>query len=144
MKEFAEKLIERLEERKIELAKITSECKPTKTIRDKNSGYYMAIDYAILIINQLAEEYNQDSTKNNQGWILCSERLPEEPDIQYQALEYFPEYNVTIEGAEISTTLHYLGDDEWRDAEGNVYDVVTWQPLPEVYKAEEPKTNFYF
>lgn len=77
----------------------------------------------------------------DETWILCSERLPEEPDIQFQALNFFPKYNVTIDGAEKSTTLHYLGDGEWSDAEGNSYNVIAWQQLPKAYCLEESKNS---
>ena len=109
MKEFIDKLISRLEEREAELKTITAECKPTKEIKDKNYGYYTAMNHAKEIVNQLAEEYKQqyndqdlmvveslpslypmmqpfeeealvrvvERAKYNNGWILCSEKLPE-------------------------------------------------------------------
>ena len=120
MKEFVEKLIGvfKCEELRTEL---------------------ICVSDVVSIINQLAEKYLANTKKNSAGWIPCGERLPEELDIQYQALEYFPEYNVTIVGAEKSTTLHYLGDGEWSDAEGNSYNVIAWQQLPEVYRPGEEK-----
>ena len=122
MKEFVEKLIGvfKCEELRTEL---------------------ICVSDVVSIINQLAEKYLANTKKNSAGWIPCGERLPEELDIQYQALEYFPEYNVTIVGAEKSTTLHYLGDGEWSDAEGNSYNVIAWQQLPEVYCPGEEKDS---
>lgn len=85
MKEFVEKLIERLEDVMEELV-------------GWNHHKVDAYSNAIRIVNQLAEEYKQDSTKknqnkqkfsnekldaimdkilDNQGWIPCSEKLPE-------------------------------------------------------------------
>ena len=120
MKEFVEKLIGvfKCEELRTEL---------------------ICVSDVVSIINQLAEKYLANTKQNSAGWIPCGERLPEEPDIQYQALEYFPEYNVTIDGAEKSTTLHYLGDGEWSDAEGKSYNVIAWQQLPKVYRPGEEK-----
>ena len=65
MKEFIDKLISRLEEREAELKTITAECKPTKEIKDKNYGYYTAMNHAKEIVNQLAEEYNNGSVKGD-------------------------------------------------------------------------------
>jgi hypothetical protein len=63
------------------------------------------------------------------GWILCSERLPEEPTEVMHELEMYSEYNVVIEGFTIPTTLCYVGDGEWRREE-SYYNVEKWQPLP--------------
>lgn len=97
------------------------------------------LDDVIKIVNQLAEEYNQDSTKNNQGWILCSERLPESKvdvlvwkDNMYSVAWYQ------------ELTKHWLSNDFSANESKNV---IAWQPLPEPYKPEEkqeePQTNFY-
>lgn len=65
MKEFVEKLIGRLEELKSNPSEKT--CRENILLAmQKNLTIYSAIE----IVNQLAEEY-----KN--GWIPCSERLPE-------------------------------------------------------------------
>ena len=79
----------------------------------------------------------------NDDWISVEERLPEvngkiEDDAEC------PEYNVTIRGAEESTTLRYSPADEtWFDDLGYVYPVVAWQPLPEPYRPEQPETCKY-
>ena len=96
MKEFVEKLIERLEEKikvtNLEIIVTGTKDKPYFEIKykevgkkDYNIGYssydlnnvFSWKEECFEIVNQLAEEYNQDSTKKNQGWILCSEKLPE-------------------------------------------------------------------
>ena len=50
-------------------------------------------------------------------WILCSERLPENPipDKFYglSEIDTYPEYIVMIKGAEEPTFLKYMGDGEW-------------------------------
>ena len=70
MKEFIEKLIGRLEE----YQENNTQCKSSD---DYELGQFNACEYAIEIVNQLAEEYRQDLDKNSQGWIPCSERLPD-------------------------------------------------------------------
>ena len=78
----------------------------------------------------------EDGRKDN-GWIPVEKKLPE---VQ-EGLEdmYCPEFNVTIKGAERTTTLKYSWDGTWFDDYGTVYNVIAWQPLPERYKPEPPK-----
>ncbi len=71
----------------------------------------------------------------NYGWIPVEERLPEVPE--GLADEYCPEFNVTIKGAERTTTLKYSWDGTWFDDNGNVYNVIVWQPLPAPYKPKK-------
>lgn len=115
--------------------KIKAELKAEKLI-DRSKVYSesqciaikMAFQRAIEIVSQVAEEYKDD-------WILCSKRLPEVPE----GLEdsECPEFNVMIKGAEIATTLKYASDGTWFDDDGDIYDVIAWQPLPEPYKEIE-------
>ena len=69
------------------------------------------------------------------GWIPVEERLPEVPKELEDA--HCPEFNVTIKGAEKATTLKYSWDGAWFDDNGNVYNVIAWQPLPEPYKPKK-------
>lgn len=75
----------------------------------------------------------------NDGWIPCSEREPEvDADIEEIVEEdECPEYNVTIKGATEATTLKYHPDGTWFDANGYVYDVIAWRPLPGAYRPEK-------
>lgn len=70
------------------------------------------------------------------GWISVEERLPE-VSRRIEEDDECPEYNVTIQGAEKSTTLKYSPDDStWFDDLGYTYPVVAWRPLPEPYQPE--------
>lgn len=75
----------------------------------------------------------------NDGWIPCSEREPEVDADMDETWEDddCQEYNVTIAGASEATTLKYSPDGTWFDANGYVYDVIAWQPLPEAYRPEK-------
>lgn len=77
--------------------------------------------------------------EDNNGWIPVEERLPEVPKELEDA--HCPEFNVTIKGAEKATTLKYSWDGAWFDDNGNVYNVIAWQPLPEPYKPVENQRN---
>ncbi len=81
----------------------------------------------------------EDGKKDNDGWIPCDERLPEvDADIdETWEDDDCPEYNVTIKGASEATTLKYSPDGDWFDANGCVYNVIAWQPLPEPYRPEK-------
>lgn len=73
----------------------------------------------------------------NDGWIPVKERLPV---VQEDFLDDDDclEFNVTIEGAKKATTLNYSpADGTWFDDLGDVYSVIAWQPLPELYREGE-------
>lgn len=80
------------------------------------------------IVQEVAEEYNN-------GWIPCSERLPDEA---FGCL-------VTVMDCEPSTQTdfenilpYFVGYDShsWNDADGNEipFEVIAWQQLPEKYQ----------
>ena len=77
--------------------------------------------------------------EDNNGWIPVEDGLPEVPKELEDA--HCPEFNVTIKGAEKATTLKYSWDGAWFDDNGNVYNVIAWQPLPEPYKPVENQRN---
>ena len=82
------------------------------------NGKKDGVSESIEIVNKVEQEYNN-------GWIPCSERLPEDTG----------EYIVTIDGATRATTLSY---DEvfcnWTDDDCLEYPVIAWKPLPPKYE----------
>ena len=103
------------------------------------------------IVNQVAEEYKQDLANNNQsltndGWIPCSERLPEvygdtkssdvvlvcgydkESNYSWQAMGFY----VHTEGLK----RWFFAECKDTDKPIDWIDVVAWQPLPEPYRGE--------
>jgi hypothetical protein len=112
MKEFIEKLIARLEEEK---GKVVIDGKEMY-----QEDYFIDIDDAIEIVNQLAGEHKG-------GWIPCSERLPE--------------YNQAVltceEDGWISVNFNIQFNGKKNDFECGYY--TAWMPLPEPYKAEDLK-----
>lgn len=126
MKDFIEKLIERLEELKADA--INEDCPAIPNSEDCEMEHSCASCYltaAIKIVNELAEEYNQ-------GWIPVEERLPAiEADVllSLRNLDVYTGFRANTVGC------------FFVDGEGYVLfeNVLAWQPLPEPYKLEEQK-----
>ena len=111
MKEFIEKLIGRLEEKVVNRTF-------DESIKTKNLAYKEAIE----IVNQLAEEYRQDLDKNSQGWISCSERLPEDCTI----------YEVTARFGNGMCYTEFAYYDEskgewWKHDDDGLVNVLAWK-----------------
>lgn len=85
---------------------------------------------------EVARLREESKKKESNDWIPVEERLPKvSKKIEEDA--DCPEYNVTIQGAEKSTTLKYSpADSTWFDDLGYVYPVIAWRPLPDPYRSE--------
>ena len=123
MKEFIEKLIGRLEEYK-------KKAYVTGIINNAYEfGACNAMDSAIKIVNQLAEEYNND------GWIPCSKQLPpHSDDLLLIQCSGKPKNNIVFDNAFCLASYTKEGwllelYPEWKGAE-----VIAWMPLPEPFK----------
>lgn len=114
MREFIEKLICRLEEKKGKYFDgLVCE------------GTMIKINDVISIVNQLAEEYNND-------WISCSERLPEKEidvlvcfsnDMDCVIAYRTKMMNTNLEDVWVnSSTAHIISS-----------NIIAWQPIPEPY-----------
>ena len=135
MKEFIEKLIERLEEYKYShlIERNSEQCEHCKDVEDcVNRDCSLCIwDKSIEIVNQLAEEHKG-------GWIPCDKELPKHTDY----------YNVTVgvcsefgyyECVKTFRFLNIKGEEPRWDINKsgmNLYTVIAWQPLPKPYKPE--------
>lgn len=95
-------------------------------------GYQKGLEDAVYIVNQVSKEYNN-------GWIPCSDRMPNCNGV-YQITRKIAEgeYNFYI-----SDSAYFDGQDTWhsdnRVNHGRPYlkDVIAWQPLSEPYKKGE-------
>lgn len=133
MKEFIEKLIGRLEEKVAEydvrIQRRNGDCyyderQNQKKLDERARG----IEQAIEIVNQLAEEYNQEKprkTKKNQEWIPTSERLPEK-----NAIVLTCDKDGWIS---VKVNMPYAGVKN--DFECGYY--TAWMPLPEPFTPKE-------
>ena len=103
-------------------------------------SFGMCDDYvSVGWVKEIIRKHMDDATDTNDGWILVEDGLPEVPKELEDA--HCPEFNVTIKRAEKATTLKYSWDGAWFDDNGNVYNVIAWQPLPEPYKPVENQRN---
>ena len=108
-----------------------------------NNAYHNTIE----IVNKVEQEHNN-------GWIPCSEQLPEEHDSMFAKLKGTDKWsdamfekisddvNATVEfedGTRKTLTLH-TNDGKWNTNNRIVkFNVIAWQLLPEPYK--ESDTN---
>ena len=126
MNKAFERILERLDAKKQYFQKFYEADGKTEEDECINKATQLAFDDAKNIVQEVVEEYNN-------GWIACSERLPEEPEEGLTDLDECDEYIAMIENVDIPTALNYAGNGEWyRD--GEFYKVIAWQPLPEPYK----------
>ena len=109
MQEVFEKIIEKLEEEKNDL---------TDWYEDVAFG--LGIKRSIEIVKQEAEQYNN-------GWISCSERMPEDEQVV-----------LTCKCKSISILRYSTKTNHWYELRGNWWwsanMVTAWQPLPAPYQ----------
>ena len=129
MNEVFEKIIEKLEER----TSFLSDCTKygNKDAEQQNKSYSTMMMYEVAdLVDDLIEIVKQEAEQYNNGWIPCSERLPEDGET----------YLVT--NAESFGQCHtykgwYDGKHKIWHMEGNFerkMNVVAWQPLPQPYQ----------
>ena len=130
-----EKILEEIEAvRKIMKSTVATNCFEKECENDDCT--VCVCERVMEIIRSHMDEVNDTNVPSN--WIPCSERLPNEEEFikAYCRNIYAAEFIVMIKGATLPTTL-YFKNGSWTDMEGNYYNVVAWQPLPEPYKGEE-------
>ena len=135
MKEFIEKLIGRLEE-SVSLPK--NERMESRVGKKQTQGFVLGVRSSVEIVKKLAEEYSSKSRElENNGWIPCSERLPEESGYYMACI-----YNSEVDDFDFRKIWFAHVDDydmeesEWRELYG-FESVTAWKSLPEPLEAEE-------
>ena len=138
MNKAFEKILERLEEPKFYISCLEcqymekcDELEENITNEKKDLCAETMRDIAKQIVQEVAEEFATDTNVGTNGWIPCSERLPEE----YTVL-CCDKYGEMIVGHpyfdEVSNTNYSSESDNEM-----MYNCIAWQPLPEPYKESD-------
>ena len=122
MKEVFEKIVEILENKAHEAEKdmqLSDSYADAQAFEGKQEGYENAIE----IVKQEAEKYNN-------GWIPCSERLPEDDSICIVTVEY-PNNKTMVDYGwfDRKSCCWFVGTQEFRTS-----NILAWKPLPSPYQ----------
>lgn len=140
MQEVFEKLIEKLEER----TDFLSDCTKygNKDAEQQKNSYSTMMMYEVAdLVDDLIEIVKQEADQYNNGWIPCSDRMPEEPNenplFENKNLEL---YLVTTEYGSTEQDKVYPFRAFWNGVDftdgWNILDVIAWQPLPQPYRSK--------
>ena len=130
MNKVFEKIIEKQEElfQDLNVIEVLSHVDFDSTIQNSLENFLKAItNEAIEIVKQEAEKYNN-------GWIPCSERLPEKNGM-YLCTQNTYDLATNKKIIRVSTELVEFYDGKWRRAKNLV--VTHWQSLPEPFKERD-------
>mgnify|MGYP003294191168 CR=1 FL=1 len=136
--QIIEKIVERLEEYKIEQQKDVPERVFASFIAHAITG---VIDKTIEIVKKVAEE-------ENDGWIPCEVKMPTEKEEVCYVIDHSrmisENVEVTVLNADTNerfVTIDFTINGKWVDFEQCVdgYKVLAWRPLPKPYQPKEEK-----
>ena len=130
MNKVFEKIIEKQKElfQDLNVIEVLSHVDFDSTIQNSLENFLKAItNEAIEIIKHEAEQYNN-------GWIPCSERLPEENGM-YLCTQNIYDLETNKNIIRVSTELVEFYNGKWRRAKNLV--VTHWQLLPEPFKERD-------
>ena len=126
MKKVFEKIIEKQKElfQDLNVIEVLSHVDFDSTIQNSLENFLKAItNEAIEIVKQEAERYNN-------GWIPCSEKLPELRQDVLVTVKYTG--FMGMHGYWIQTGHMEAENDWWGNCAGG--EVIAWQPLPQPYQ----------
>ena len=135
MNKAFEKIIEKLNSKKAYFQRFY-ECEgKSEHDADLNKSTQLAFDDAIEIVKQEAEKFVPDTNVGNNGWIPCSEKLPELRQDVLVTVKYTG--FMGMHGYWIQTGHMEAENDWWGNCAGG--EVIAWQPLPQPY---QPKGDY--
>lgn len=113
----------------------SSSCKVYKLINPNKEDIaeFNAYKKCIEIVQEVVEEFATDTNVGTNGWIACSEKLPELRQDVLVTVKYTG--FMGMHGYWIKTGHMEAENDWWGDCAGG--DVIAWQPLPEPFKERD-------
>ena len=129
MNKVFEKIIEKQKElfQDLNVIEVLSHVDFDSTIQNSLDNFLNAVtNEAIEIVKQEAEQYNN-------GWIPCSEKLPDVRQDVLVTVKYTG--FMGMHGYWIKTGHMEAENDWWGDCAGG--DVIAWRPLPEPFKERD-------
>ena len=133
MKKVFEKIIEKQKElfQDLNVIEVLSHVDFDSTIQNSLENFLKAItNEAIEIVKQEAERYNN-------GWIPCSEKLPDVRQDVLVTVKYTG--FMGMHGYWIKTGHMEAENDWWGDCAGG--EVIAWQPLPKPFQKGDNNEN---
>ena len=120
MNKALEKILERLEELQ------NYACFPTEWLDEEQSEIHSYYANKLTEILKLTEQYNN-------GWIACSDRLPEDDSVCIVTVEY-PNNKTMVDYGwfDRKSVCWFVGMQEFRTS-----NILAWQPLPEPFKERD-------
>ena len=120
MNKAFKKILDRLEELQ------NYACFPTEWVNEEQSKIHSYYANKLTEILKLTEQYNN-------GWIACSDRLPEDDSICIVTVEYPNNETVVDYGwFDRKSVCWFVGTQEFRTS-----NILAWQPLPEPFKKRD-------
>lgn len=133
MQEVFEKIIEKLGRKR---AYYNAKFESTQNLHEKDEATTRFEDFneAIEIVKQAAEEFATDTNVGSNGWISCSERLPETNEsVLCWAKSTARGGDVCFVGS-CHNGFWFLQSSADTHSFPGQYVIVAWQPLPEPYQ----------
>ena len=133
MNKVFEKIIEKQEElfQDLNVIEVLSHVDFDSTIQNSLENFLKAVtNEAIEIIKQEAEQYNN-------GWIPCTEKLPDVRQDVLVTVKYTG--FMGMHGYWIKTGHMEAENDWWGDCAGG--EVIAWQPLPKPFQKGDNNEN---
>ena len=128
MNKAFEKILDRLEEVENRLLNESGDIGCTLGITNM-------YEYSKQIVQEVAEEFSTDTNVGTNGWIPCSDRLPDDAfGCLVTVIDCEPSTQTDFENI-LPYFVGYDGD-SWNDADGEEipFEVIAWRKLPTPYQ----------
>ena len=140
-------MIEKILERLKTVGWVFAEYFPDETAIHRVTKKSIPYDEVVKIVQEVAKEYGKDTNVRSNGWIPCSERLPQENEPETALCEIV---NITLKNGAVTVGWCNRYLEKWFALDEHCdypisykyEDVTAWQPIPAPYlkgELHEPK-----